>query len=286
MTKRKRVRIKRLEESWEVLEARKDKGPSPKRVRLGGKRRYEGNGAYTKDWVARKRKPAKTNNGWKPASKAKGKAIKTRLTLFEPNPDNTVTAPVRGRPSKYKPVYAQQVRFLCSLGACDDEIATFFKTDIMTVRGWAVTRPAFGAAMKVLKGEFDDKIERALAMRAAGYTYDAVKVMQHEGEPIYANHQVHVPPDPVAAKMWLSNRRRGKWKFNDADPNPAGGGTTNYNIDLTVNDLRKLEALDEDQLAALEATLRKLRPDNYAPQVRDEDSPKAITLGKDDYSAD
>jgi hypothetical protein len=36
--------------------------------------------------------------------------------------------------------------------------------------------------------------------------------MQHLGEPVYAEYVEHVPPDPGAAKLWLTNRRPEEWR--------------------------------------------------------------------------
>ena len=36
--------------------------------------------------------------------------------------------------------------------------------------------------------------------------------MQNNGEPVYAEYVEHVPPDPGAAKMWLTNRRPEQWR--------------------------------------------------------------------------
>jgi hypothetical protein len=40
-----------------------------------------------------------------------------------------------------------------------------------------------------------------LAQRAIGDTYNAVKVMQSEGNPVYADYVEHVPPDVGVAKI-------------------------------------------------------------------------------------
>jgi hypothetical protein len=48
--------------------------------------------------------------------------------------------------------------------------------------------------------------------RAVGYGYNAVKVMQNNGEPVYAEYVEHVPPDPGAAKLSLTNRRAEEWR--------------------------------------------------------------------------
>jgi hypothetical protein len=36
--------------------------------------------------------------------------------------------------------------------------------------------------------------------------------MQNNGQPVYAEYVEHVPPDPGAAKMWLTNRRPEQWR--------------------------------------------------------------------------
>jgi hypothetical protein len=36
--------------------------------------------------------------------------------------------------------------------------------------------------------------------------------MQHNGVPVYADFIEHVPPDPGAAKLWLTNRRSEQWR--------------------------------------------------------------------------
>ena len=47
---------------------------------------------------------------------------------------------------------------------------------------------------------------------ARGFAYDAVKVMQHNGEPVYAPYREYVLPDVGAAKLWLTNRRPNEWR--------------------------------------------------------------------------
>jgi hypothetical protein len=70
----------------------------------------------------------------------------------------------------------------------------------------------FCNALKVRRGPADDRVERFLYQRAVGYSYNAVKVMQNAGEPVYAEYVEHVPPDSGAAKLWLINRRPNEWR--------------------------------------------------------------------------
>jgi hypothetical protein len=83
----------------------------------------------------------------------------------------------------------------------------------------------FGAALKVAKGEFDDRVERALAQRAVGYSYDTEKVFLPQGakEAVYVPYREHVPPDPVAAFKWLSCRRMNEWRDRKEVTGADGG---------------------------------------------------------------
>jgi len=61
----------------------------------------------------------------------------------------------------------------------------------------------------------DSRIERSLAERAVGYTYDAIKIMQFQGVPVVVPYKEHVPPDIGAIKLWLSARKRKEWHVKD-----------------------------------------------------------------------
>jgi hypothetical protein len=49
----------------------------------------------------------------------------------------------RGRPSDYKPEFADQAAKLCRLGATDQEIADFFGKDERTINRWKIDHPDF-----------------------------------------------------------------------------------------------------------------------------------------------
>ncbi len=119
-----------------------------------------------------------------------------------------------GRPSKYKPEYARIARTMCSMGATDAELADAFDVTVQTIWRWTSAHKEFCYALKIDKGEYDDRIKRSLAQRALGYTYDAVKIFMPAGasEPVYAKYREHVPPDPGAAKVWLCNRQPKEWR--------------------------------------------------------------------------
>jgi hypothetical protein len=119
-----------------------------------------------------------------------------------------------GRPSDYRPEYARMARVMCRNGATDAELAEAFDVDTTTIWRWQAKHDEFCNALKVQKGEYDERVKRGLAQRAAGYTYDAVKIFMPSGasEPVYARYREHVPPDPGAAKIWLCNRQPEEWR--------------------------------------------------------------------------
>ncbi len=117
-----------------------------------------------------------------------------------------------GRPSSYRPEYAEQARKLCELGATDKDLADFFEVAISTVNLWKTKHPEFSESLKVGKAAADDRVENSLYHRAVGYTFDAVKIFQHQGQVIEAPYREHVPPDVTAQIFWLKNRRKAEWR--------------------------------------------------------------------------
>lgn len=117
-----------------------------------------------------------------------------------------------GRPSSYKPSFATQAAKLCELGATDEDLADFFDVSIRTIIRWKAAHAEFCHALKCGKEGADNRVERSLYQKAVGYTYDAVKIFQHQGTVIEAPYREHVPPDTTAAIFWLKNRRPDEWR--------------------------------------------------------------------------
>ena len=117
-----------------------------------------------------------------------------------------------GRPSKYKPEFAEQALKLCEMGATDYELADFFKVDVVTIHRWRHSKPEFCKAVISGKENSDERVERSLYHRAVGYTFVSEKIFQYQGEVVRAKTVEHVPPDPGAAMNWLKNRRADTWR--------------------------------------------------------------------------
>jgi hypothetical protein len=129
----------------------------------------------------------------------------------KPKPSEKAEATL-GRPSSYRPEFADQARKLCELGATDKEIADFFDIAVGSLYRWKTTYPDFNEALKAGKAAADDRVERSLYNRAVGYSYKSEKVFQYQGQIVRAETTEHVPPETVAAIFWLKNRRRDDWR--------------------------------------------------------------------------
>ena len=105
-----------------------------------------------------------------------------------------------------------QAKKLCNLGATDEQLADFFEVSINTIGNWQRSHPEFLEALKAGKDFADDRVERSLYQKAVGYTFDAVKILQYEGQPVVVPYREHVPPSDTACIFWLKNRRRAEWR--------------------------------------------------------------------------
>lgn len=119
-----------------------------------------------------------------------------------------------GRPSKYKPEFAEQARKLCLLGATNPDLAGFFDVDLATIHRWRTAHDKFRDALKVGKEEADARVERSLYQKAIGYETETVKIFMPAGaeEPVYAPYTEKTPPDTTAMIFWLKNRKPAEWR--------------------------------------------------------------------------
>ena len=159
----------------------------------------------------------------------------------------------RGRPTAYKPEYAEQARKLCEFGATDQEMADFFNVDVRTLYRWKGDHPDFCQAQKVGKDYADTRVERSLYQQAIGYEQEEVKIFMpaNAATPVYAPFRAKVAPSATAAIFWLKNRRRDDWREKvllGSDPeNPLPGPSrgkplSEYTADELVAAIEKMQA--------------------------------------------
>lgn len=122
------------------------------------------------------------------------------------------TKAVTGRPTAFKPEYVEQVEKLCKLGATDKDLADFFGVTEQTINNWKLAEPLFFESLKRGKMLADANVASALYHRATGYSYEAVKIFNHEGVPLEVPYVEHYPPDPTSMIFWLKNRRPDLWR--------------------------------------------------------------------------
>lgn len=139
-----------------------------------------------------------------------------------------------GRPTKYKPEYADQARKLCLLGATDAEMADFFDVDERTINNWKEEFPDFFQSIKKGKLLADANVADRLYQRAMGYEAPDMDIRVVEGEVIETPMTKYYPPDTPAAIFWLKNRQKAKWR--DKVENEVSG-SLNMNIDRPLSDL-------------------------------------------------
>ena len=135
-----------------------------------------------------------------------------------------------GAPTKYKAVYANQVKQLCLLGLTDKEISIFFGISVSTFNNWKLNHPRLLEALRGSKILADGQVAEGLFKRAIGFNYDevsyervSVNLLQLEGESIKVDAwkkkviTKFAVPDVGAQTLWLMNRQKNNWRSKQVD---------------------------------------------------------------------
>jgi hypothetical protein len=110
-----------------------------------------------------------------------------------------------GRPSKYKPEYAEIAEKLCArFGFTDEQLADWFEVDVRTIHRWRAKIDEFCQACRVGKSETDNLVERAAVQHMTGY-YVTVEELDKFG--VVRKLRKWIPGNAHAAMKWLSARR-------------------------------------------------------------------------------
>ncbi|WP_035104650.1 hypothetical protein [Desulfohalovibrio reitneri] len=118
--------------------------------------------------------------------------------------------------SKYRRDFCRMARVACREGFSDAKLAELLGVAKSTVQQWRREKPEFARAVTDGKRTFDGRVERALYRRAVGFsvaevTRKRVPVTREDGTTALEVKEERVvrkrvPPDPGAAKEWLSKR--------------------------------------------------------------------------------
>lgn len=175
------------------------------------------------------KKPTKAPPKGKAAPKRAAKAVKTKKPTqpkAEPNPV--------GRPSSYKPEYAEQGYKLTLMGATDQKLADFFDVSKSTINLWKQEFPEFSDSITRGKDLADSVIAESLFHRAKGYSHPEDDIRTVAASIVITPTIKHYPPDTAAASLWLRNRQPALWrdKVENVHTGPDGG-PININNNLT-----------------------------------------------------
>lgn len=156
----------------------------------------------------------------------------------------------RGRPTKYKPEYVNQVYKLCLLGATDAQLSDFFDINKDTLSEWKKSKHEFSASLKEGKLQADSEMAESLYHRAKGYSHPEEKIFQYEGEIIRADTVKHYPPDATSLIFWLKNRQPALWR--DKHDITVKGAVLHLSMDLGDGKPVELNAAPEAIVGVVE----------------------------------
>jgi hypothetical protein len=147
----------------------------------------------------------------------------------------------KGKETLYRPKFVQVAEKMCHLGLTDQDLADFFEVSRATVIEWKKRFPAFGDAVKQGKLVADAEVASKLYQRAIGYKHKEEKIFQYKGKPVVVKTVKRYPPDPVAAKFWLTNRQKELWKDRQ-DHTIDFNSMTDDELDQMISKITKISS--------------------------------------------
>jgi hypothetical protein len=117
-----------------------------------------------------------------------------------------------GRPTRYKPEYADLAYKFCLLGATNEQLGDFFGVPVSTIHNWRKRHKQFLDAIKKGKSIADANVADSLYHRAKGYSHPEDKIFNNNGEALVVPTTKHYPPDTVACIYWLNNRQPDRFR--------------------------------------------------------------------------
>lgn len=118
----------------------------------------------------------------------------------------------RGRESKFKNEFCEEVQKLCLLGAIEDEIAQYFGVAKSTLKEWKKKYPKFSASIKDGKSKADAEVANSLYNRAIGGVRKTKKPVFVNGQIELVEIEEEVLGSEKAMIFWLKNRRPDLWR--------------------------------------------------------------------------
>lgn len=137
-----------------------------------------------------------------------------KKTGSKPRTAKAAPKAVGGRPSKYRPAYAEQARKLALLGFTDAKMANFFEVTEQTINNWKHEHPGFFESIKSGKEDADARVAAAMYHSAlGGGTVTEVREEEDaEGNVITKKTVKELPANVTAQIFWLKNRQPQHWR--------------------------------------------------------------------------
>jgi hypothetical protein len=131
-----------------------------------------------------------------------------------------------GRPTKYRPQYAQIVRTLAKhVPPTDSEIAEALSVGDRVIRNWKRLHPEFRAAFKSSIKGWVERTERSMWELANGYSVRTGEwKLTKEGEPLWLEFNKQFPPDREAGQYMLATHASDTYKPRGVQINASGDG--------------------------------------------------------------
>lgn len=186
----------------------------------------------------------KSKLGEKPKTKAKSIAVIAKNNTE----DNVADKFERGRPTLYKPEYAEQAEEFCRMGATDATLAEQFEVDERTINNWKIEHPDFFQSIKAGKVVADAKMASALYKSGMGLhviTEDKLVSDGNGGQEVVTLEK-KIEPSVAAQRYWLNNRQPKHWKDKVEAP-----------IEINLNVFPAKEVLDSIYAKALEEAAKR-----------------------------
>jgi len=159
--------------------------------------------------------------------KGSGKNVtKTVVKADDSGPSTKKLSAKNGRPSRYHKDFDKIAHGLALLGSTNDELASAFKVSNTTIDNWIKMHPTFAAQVRGGRLLADANVASALYQRAVGGTVvqEWREGVDKDGEVYQLRTQKELPADVNAAKHWLNNRQRDKWKERQEAEDNSGNG--------------------------------------------------------------
>lgn len=158
----------------------------------------------------------------------------------------------RGRPSDYRPEYADQAFGLTLLGATDQDLAFVFGVSDTSIDTWKLKHPEFLGAITRGKHHADAQVGKALYDRAIGFEWQediAVKIrLPDRSEDVkVVTVTRRAPPDTVACIFWLKNRQKNAWR-EKVDPPPPPKQKEQKAVEITFKMDRDIAEAEKNAL--------------------------------------